>query len=94
MLLIYACCCYAHRSPSQVWAVLKKDKEFTLKCPCCRGETQIGAKMPVLGSLCKQKFPEQFKSRSKQVSEEFDQLFEIAWREANSGCSTGGCTVM
>ena len=80
--------------PSQVWAVLKRERDLQVACPCCRSRTSVGSKMPVLGSLCKRKFPKEFKSRAREVDKDFDRLFEMAWKEANAGCSAAACVVM
>ncbi|GMI11971.1 hypothetical protein TrVE_jg13985 [Triparma verrucosa] len=70
-------------SPSEVYAVLKQQKELIIKCPCCRSSTSVGSKMPVLGTLCKAKYPGEFEERRKEVGKEFDEIFVKAWKEAN-----------
>mmetsp|Transcript_7249 Transcript_7249/g.14307 ORF Transcript_7249/g.14307 Transcript_7249/m.14307 type:complete len:115 (-) Transcript_7249:143-487(-) len=82
-------------SPGQVWSVLRRSMQLTVQCPCCRSSASVGPGMPVLGSLCMRKFPEEFKTRAREADKDFDRLFEVAWKEAGKGCTpAGACSVM
>jgi len=65
--------------------------DITTRCPVCRCEGKVSKKMHVLTVLCREKYPEQYKERTKELEDDFKDLMKKYNGMPVCGAGAFGC---